>query len=91
MSNQERTIMGACDFSIATLQGIKKTLSDLGNPKKEINWAIGGVIITLTSHLLHLCNDRFTSIDGEQPNAKEDIKAIKEQFNEFIDRMLNHE
>lgn len=91
MSNQKRTIMGACDYSIATLQGIKKTLADVGNPKKEINWAIGGVIITLSSYLLKLCSDRFTSLDSEEANAKEDIKAIQTQFNEFIDRMLNNE
>ena len=91
MSNQRRTIMGACDYSIATLQGIKKTLGDISNTNKEINWAIGGIIITLTSQLLKLCNDRFMSLDSEEANAKEDIQAIQTQFNEFIDWMLNNE
>jgi hypothetical protein len=91
MSSQERTIMGACDYSLATLQGIKKTLGDISNPNKEINWAIGGVIITLTSHLLKLCGEQFMSEEREPATAKEDIKAIQTQFNEFIDRMLTHE
>jgi hypothetical protein len=91
MSSQERTIMGACDYSLATLQGIKKTLGDISHPNKEINWAIGGVIITLTSYLLKLCGEQFMSEEREPSSAKEDIKAIQAQFNEFIDRMLNND
>lgn len=92
MSNQERTILGACDYSIASLQNIRKTLMDHGNSKKELNWAVGGLIITLTSHLLRVCHERIIeSVEAGEPNAKEDIKFIQEKFNEFVNGMIDNE
>jgi len=89
---QNRTIMGACDYSIAVLQNLKKTLMDYGNPNQEMTWAIGGIVVTLSSQLLKLCHEIFidASKSGE-PNAKEDIRAIQKSFNEFIDRMVTHD
>lgn len=90
--NQQRTIMGACDYSIASLQNIKSALMDLGNPQKQSNWAMGGLIVTLTSHLLRVSQETLLeSIKSEESNAKNDIEAIKTKFNEFVDRMINNE
>lgn len=86
---QNRTILGACEYSIATLQGIKKSLMDYGHPNQDITWAVGGLIVTLSSHLLKLCNEIFLDVAKTgDPNAKDDIREIQDKFNAFIDGML---
>jgi len=84
--------MGACEYSIATLQNLKKDLQEVGAVNQDINWAIGGIVITLSSNLLQICNQVFQeSIVLGNPNAKQDLTEIKDRFGEFIDRMINHE
>lgn len=91
MKNQNRTIMGALDYSIASLQGIKKALMDISHPQKELNWAVGGIIITLTSNLLRTCQDTFmeTGQTGDA-NAKSDMQLIQGKFNDFMNRMIDN-
>ena len=90
--NQQRTIIGALDYSIATLQNIKTTLMDLGHAQKELNWAVGGIIITLTSNLLRLCQDTFIeAAQTEEANAKQDMIKIQTKFNDFMERMINND
>ncbi len=92
MTNQKRTIIGACEYSIATMQNLKKDLQDIGAANSELNWAIGGIVATLSSNLLQICNNVFqASIANGDPNAKQDLTEIKEQFSEFVDRMVNLE
>ena len=92
MSNQNRQIMGCLNYSLATLQEIKTTLSDVSHPHKEMNWAVGGIISTLSTQLLRICNDTFvqTGNSGEA-NAQDDLREIQAKFNDFMDRMINHE
>lgn len=92
MSNQKRTIIGAIDYTIATMQNLKRDLQDVGANNPELNWAIGGIVSTLASNLLQTCDQVFqeSAADG-QPNAKADLLEIKERFGAFIDRMVNHE
>lgn len=91
MSSQNRTIIGALDYSIASLQGIKSALMDISHPQKELNWAVGGIIVTLTSNLLRTCQDTFieTGQTGEA-NAQGDMKIIQAKFNEFMNRMIDN-
>ena len=82
MSNQKRTIMGGCDYSIAALQNLKKDLADISNPNHEINWAIGGIVITLVSQLIRTCSLVFVeAAQSGEPNAKQDISEIQHRFN----------
>lgn len=91
MKNQNRTIMGALDYSIASLQGMKKVLMDISHPQKELNWAVGGLITILVSHLLRDCQETFieTGHAGEA-NAQDDLRIIQAKFNEFIEGMINN-
>jgi len=92
MSSQKRTIIGACEYSIATLQNLKKDLQDVGTNNPELNWAIGGIVATLSSNLLQICDQVFQeSVADGKPDAKQDLTEIKERFSDFIDRMVNHE
>ncbi len=92
MSTQKRTIMGACEYSIATMQNLKKDLQDIGTKNQELNWAIGGIVATLSSNLLQICDQVFQeSVADGNPNAKQDLTEIKERFTGFIDRMVTHE
>lgn len=92
MSNQKRTIIGACEYSIATMQNLKKDLQDIGAANSELNWAIGGIVATLSSNLLHICDQVFQeSVADGNPNAKQDLTEIKERFSGFVDQMVNHE
>ena len=92
MKNQNRTIIGALDYSIASLQNIKTTLMDISHPQKELNWAVGGIIVTLVSQLMRNCHETFidTGNTGEA-NAKGDLTQIQAKFNEFIERMINND
>lgn len=92
MSKQKRTIIGAIEYSLATMQNLKRDLQDIGAHNSELNWAIGGIVATLSSNLLQICNQVFqeSCADGN-PNAKQDLTEIKNRFGEFIDRMVNHE
>lgn len=92
MSNQKRTIMGACEYSIATLQNLKKDLCDVGNPNHEINWAIGGIVISLVSQLIRVSGQVFEeAIQSNEPNAKNDIAEIQKRFNDFVSNMINQD
>ena len=92
MSSQKRTIMGACDYSLAALQNLKKDLAEIGAKHSETNWAIGGIVITLVSQLIRTCGTVFEeSAQSGEPNAKQDITEIQTRFNEFVTRMVNHE
>jgi hypothetical protein len=92
MSSQKRTIIGACEYSIATMQNLKRDLQDVGANNPELNWAIGGIVATLSSNLLQICNQVFQeSVADGKPDAKQDLTEIKERFSQFIDQMVNHE
>lgn len=92
MKNQHRTTMGACEYSILALQNLKKDLSRIDDPNHEINWAIGGIVITLVSHLIRTCGIVFEeAAQLGAPNAKQDISEIQHRFNEFVSTMVNHE
>ena len=92
MSNQKRTIIGACEYSIATLKNLKKDLQNIDAVNPALNWAIGGIVATLSSNLLQICDQVFQeSVIGGSPNAKQDLTEIKNRFSGFIDCMVNHE
>jgi uncharacterized glyoxalase superfamily protein PhnB len=84
--------MGACDYSIASMQNLKQDLMQIDAINPELNWAIGGIVATLVSNLIQICDQVFQeAVATGEPNAKQDLTLIKEQFGEFIDRMVNHE
>lgn len=92
MSSQKKTVMGACDYSIATLQQLKKDLMDLGAPHHEMTWAYAGMITPLVSYLLQICNETFVeSAATGDASAKHDLEVIKLRFSGFIERMVHHE
>jgi len=90
--NQKRTILGACDYSIATIQNLRKDLLDVGANNSELNWAIGGMVATLVSNLIRTCDQVFQeSVADGKPDAKQDLSEIQTRFSAFIDSMVNHE
>jgi hypothetical protein len=92
MSSQKRTIMGALDYSIESLNNLKTNMRDLGNPNHELNWAIGGIMATLVSKLLMTAFEVVhESIETKNDNAVADLKRIQAEFNAFLDGMINHE
>jgi len=92
MSQQRRTIIGACDYSIATMQNLKRDLTAIGAINADLNWAIGGIVSTLVSNLLQICNQVFQeSIANGEPDARHDIEEIGSRLNQFIERMVSHD
>lgn len=91
MTSQKRTIMGSCDYSIETLKNLKRDMSNIGAKNGEILWALGGIICALNSNLLQTCDRVFNDSAREgSGTAKEDLRQIQTQFNEFIDRMIDN-
>jgi hypothetical protein len=92
MLNKQRTIIGACDYSLEGLKLLKRELMDVSCPNKEINWAIGGLVFTLVAHLLQTCEKVIAEAMKEGfTDCKSDMIKIKTRFNEIIDNMINHE
>lgn len=90
--NQKRTIIGACDYAIETLQTLKKDLQNPDAANSATSWAIGGLVSALTSNLLQTCYKVITeSAEHGDSNARNDLQMIKEKFGQFIDNMVNHE
>lgn len=91
-AGQRRTIIGACDYSIAYMRNLKQDLSALDSPNPELSWAVGGIIATLVSNLTQVCDQVFQeSVASGKSDAKEDLKEITVRFGEFIGRMINAE
>lgn len=92
MSSQRRTIMGAVDYSIASLQNLKKALIDVSAVNPELNWAVGGVVASLVSNLIQICDQVFqeSKADGES-TAQKDLQEIGSRLNAFIDRMVTND
>lgn len=91
MTSQQRTIIGACEYSIASMQNLKKDLQQVGINNPQLNWAIGGIVATLVSHLIQICDQVFQeSVADGTPDAKQDLTEIKERFGIFIDRMVTN-
>lgn len=92
MNNQRRTIMGACDYALATLQQLRKDLMDVGAKDHDITWAIGGIVSTLTANILQTCHTVFTeAAQSGEADVKKDLTEIQFRLNEFIGRMINQE
>lgn len=86
----KRGVMGACEYSQSVLKDLKNQLMDIGNPKNNVAWAIGSVLITLVAHLIK----NFLEILDEnklkeKPNALEDLEEVRKRFNDFIDKMIS--
>jgi hypothetical protein len=93
MSNQRKTTLGACNYSIAVLQNLRQDLMDFDNKNKDILWAIGSITITLTTQILQTCCELFNDpshLDEEVP-VRANLIEIRNRFNEFIDRMIQIE
>ena len=92
MKNDRRGIMSACEYSITSLQNIKKGLLDVGNHKQELVWAIGGIIVALASNLLAIAHEVIEQAPAQDnPSALTDLLEIKKRFNDFIDGMMGNE
>jgi len=89
--NQNRTIMSNCEYSIATLQNLKKAMSYCGDANQQVTWAIGGIICTITSKILHIMHDVIIKPNkSSEPNAKDDLLEIQKRFNEFMDTQIGN-
>lgn len=81
--------MGALDYSLESLKNIKSALVDLGNPNHDLNWAVGGIVASITSVLLEIMQRVFLeSILSSEANAKDNLLQIQKEFNDFINRMI---
>ena len=90
MKNQTRTIMGATEYCLQSLQNLKKGMQDLGSPNQKVAMAIGGLIVTMTSNLIKISQEVIEQAAlAKEPNAKEDLKLIQSKFNEFLDKMID--
>ena len=92
MKSQRHTILGACEYSLQAIADLKKGLIEHGASHQETVWAIGGIIVTLTSNLLQICDQVFNeAVQSGEPNARQDLTEIKERFNAFIERMVDND
>lgn len=86
----KRNIMGAADYSISTLQSLKKALIQAEAKNKEMVWAVGGLVLTLTGSLLKICDSVIQEAQQKEiPSAKTDLLEIKDKFNQLIDAMVD--
>ena len=62
---------------------------NLGSSGNEAAWAVGGVLVTLVSHLIKSFEEVLEQSRAETCfDAERDIKEIQARFNRFISQML---
>lgn len=83
------SVMRSTEYCIETLKNIRKSLMDVGNPKQEILWAVGSLIIVLTTGILSIAHEVLMKTDDEPASAIEDLKEIQKRFNDFFDQMID--
>lgn len=92
--NQRIGIMRACEYSIESLKGLRKTLLDIDLADKGNKWACAGILITLTANLIKMIDeviaDSFASGEDTASRAHADIQEIQTRFNALIEGMLNN-
>ncbi len=87
--NQNRNTISALDYSIATLQNIKKTLCNYGDPHHDTNWAVGAVLSNLTANLLKIMHEVIFDQDKTQPaKSTDDLKEIMDKFNLYLNDLI---
>ena len=85
-----RSIMGACDSTIKTMQVLRARMLNVNNPTHELDWAIGGMISSMTAQFLVICNEVFEeALMLGNTEAKSDLISIQTKFNVFLDRMID--
>lgn len=90
--NERRSVMGACEYSIESLQKIKKQMMDSSDPDFPTKWAVGGLIMTLVSSLLQISHKVIKEASkSDNANAHDDLRRIKGEFGQFMDGMIDHE
>jgi len=87
--------MGALEGAMETLRIMKLNMVDTGAPNHVVKWAIGSTITTLVSNLLRICDEVIgDSIEASrnevEVDANTDLRKIKAEFNDFIDKMLGN-
>ena len=85
-----RSIMGACESSIKTMQELRARMLNVNNPSHELDLAIGSLISIMVSQLLVICNEVFLkSLQEGGHGAKQDLQNIWSKFNEFMVVMVD--
>jgi len=81
--------MGGIDYTLATMHQLKKDLMRVDDPNIDVNWARGGIIVTLISRLIMIADDVMKdTLKSGEGDAIKDLTAIQAEFNDFMDRML---
>ncbi len=89
MKAQNKTIIGATEYCLHSIQNLKKGMLDIGSPNQKIAMAIGGLIVTMTSSLIKISQEVIEeAAQAKEPNAKDDLKLIQSRFNEFLNTMI---
>ena len=83
-----QNVMRSCEYCVETMKNIRKGLMDIGHSKHEILWAVGSIIIILTTGILSISHEVLMKTDDEPASALEDLKEIQKRFNEFMDQMI---
>jgi hypothetical protein len=90
--NERRGIMSGCEYAIAKLNTIKKSLLNPDNSQNIDLWAIGSLIVILASNLISISDEVIThGVEDGILDSKADLREIQRKFNEFIDEMVGHE
>jgi hypothetical protein len=81
--------MGGIDYTLATMHQLKKDLMRVDDPNIDVNWARGGIIVTLVSQLIIIADEVMQeSIKSGEGNAREDLTEIRGSFDSFMEQML---
>lgn len=92
MSKHKQGLVKALDYTLTNLKTIQHELFTVDAKKSELAWAVGGLIITITANTMKICEDVIsTSTRSEDASAKKDLEDIRDQFNTFINAMIDYQ
>ena|SRR5690554_3021330 len=83
------TVLHLLNYAMVKLNSYKKEILHTSRDNKEAIRAIYGLIIILSANLIKISEATIAnSLREDAASAKNDLLAIREQFNALIDKMI---
>lgn len=91
IAQKNQSILRASEFVIKTMKDWRKEMLNPEYKHQQAAWVIGGLIVTLVSQITACSQDIImeSSRSVEEMNAKKDLEAIRNKFNQLIDNMID--
>jgi len=87
-AKQRQSIIKASEHILQRTKEWRKCMMNIDNKHQKGAWALGGLLITLTSNLMIITENTFDeSMQSGNPDINKDLDTIAHKFNELLTQM----